>query len=227
MTTLFAGDTHGDQRWLGRAVERLRPAALVHLGDIQLEEEADQALDAVLRHTRFLWVAGNHDYDSVEYYQRLHTPRLSAGNLHGRVLVVDGLRIAGLGGWFQAQVWRPPEPPSAGRKPRNLRLSPTRNRDKLLSDVRRSGAIWWEDYESLWTQRADVLVCHEAPSCHSQGFEAIDELAQAMGVRRIFHGHHHETYRGQVADRIRVYGVGLRGIVDQDGVVIRPGETDS
>ncbi len=34
MTILFAGDTHGDQRWLCRVSEKLRPAALVHLADI-------------------------------------------------------------------------------------------------------------------------------------------------------------------------------------------------
>lgn len=227
MTILVAGDTHGDQRWLGRAVERVRPTALIHVGDIQLEEEADDALAAVLRLTRFLWVSGNHDYDSLEYYQRLHAPRLSTGNLHARVVVVDGLRIAGLGGWFQPQVWRPPAAPSPGGKPRNLRISAGRNKDKMLSEVRRSGAVWWEDYESLWNQRADVLVCHEAPSCHRHGFRAIDDLAQAMGARRIFHGHHHVTYQDQVAGGIQVYGVGLRSIVDQDGLVIRPGESDS
>jgi len=93
----------------------------------------------------------------------------------------------------------------------------------MLGEVRRSGAVWWEDYEVLWNQRADVLVCHEAPSCHRQGFREIDGLAQAMGARRIFHGHHHVTYQDQVAGGIQVYGVGLRGIVDQDGRVIRPG----
>ena len=165
MTILFAGNTYGDHRWLWSAVERLRPTALVHLGDIQLEEEAEQALADVLPHTRFLWIAGNHDYDTLDYYLRLQVPRLSSGCLHGRVLVVDGLRIAGLCGWFQAGVWRPPERPCPGHKPWILRFSATRNEDSLLREVRRSGAIWWEDYEALWNQRADVLVCHEAPSC--------------------------------------------------------------
>jgi len=48
-----------------------------------------------------------------------------------------------------------------------------------------------------------------------------------MGVRRIFHGHRHVMYQDQVANGIQVYGVGLRCIFDQDGRVIRSGESDS
>jgi cytosine/adenosine deaminase-related metal-dependent hydrolase len=40
--------------------------------------------------------------------------------------------------------------------------------------------------------RADILVTHEAPSCHPYGFAAIDALARAMGVVRSFHGHQHD-----------------------------------
>jgi predicted phosphodiesterase len=220
MTILFAGDTHGDQRWLGRTIERVRPAALVHLGDIELQEPAETALKPVLAQTRFLWIAGNHDYDSLDLYRRLHAPVMFACALHSRIRVVDGVRIAGLGGWFQSRVWRPPEPPVALRKPRHASTNP----DVLLDQVRRTGAIWWDDYQALWEQQADVLVCHEAPSCHRHGFVAIDELAQAMGVSRIFHGHHHQTYQDQIAGGIRVYGVGLRAIVDLEGQVIHPGE---
>jgi len=39
MTILVAGDTHGDQRWLGCAVERLRPTALIHLGISSLRKK--------------------------------------------------------------------------------------------------------------------------------------------------------------------------------------------
>ena len=34
--------------------------------------------------------------------------------------------------------------------------------------------------------RADILVCHEAPSSYRHGFNAIDELAEAIGAKRIF-----------------------------------------
>lgn len=224
MTILFAGDTHGDQRWLCRVVSKVKPSALVHLGDVQLEEDAEQALGPVLSTTRFLWVAGYHDHDSVDYYRRLHSQLLAPGALHGRVLVVEGLRIAGLGGWFQDDVWRPPSRPLPGRKPRVPFIDSRKDPELVLRAVRHSGAIWWEEYEALWNQRADILVCHEARSAHRHGYQAIDELGQAMGVHSIFHGHHHATYSGRIAGGIRVFGIGLRAVVDQDGQVIHKGE---
>ena len=75
-------------------------------------------------------------------------------------------------------------------------------------------------YEHLKSQRADILVTHEAGSAHPHGFAAIDELARAMGVARTFHGHHHNQF-DYSADRARLgfsaFGVGFRGIVDIDG----------
>jgi len=35
-------------------------------------------------------------------------------------------------------------------------------------------------------------VSHEAPGSHRHGFKVIGELAAAMGVKNIFHGHLHE-----------------------------------
>ncbi|NDP63072.1 MAG: hypothetical protein GZ092_10600 [Polaromonas sp.] len=40
--------------------------------------------------------------------------------------------------------------------------------------------------------RADILVTHEAPSCHPHGFAALDALARSLRVVRSFHGHHHD-----------------------------------
>jgi predicted phosphodiesterase len=221
MTVLFAGDTHGDQRWLGRIAEKVRPAALVHLGDIELFQPPEVALADVLAHTRFLWVPGNHDFDSLEIYDRLMSPFLADGALHAQIKVVDGVRIAGLGGWFQSRVWRPPGKPLRYREwQRHIRSNKAHLR---LRAARERGAIWIDEFERLQTQRADVLVCHEAPSCHRYGFEVIDDLARAMGVGRIFHGHHHQTYHHEIAGGIQVFGVGLRAVVDIDGNVLHRG----
>ena len=53
------------------------------------------------------------------------------------------------------------------------------------------------DIEILENQQADVLICHEAPKPHPMGFQVINDLAMKMGVKLVFHGHHHEnfTYR--------------------------------
>ncbi len=224
VTILFAGDTHGDQRWLGRVVSRVRPSAIVHVGDIQLESPAEHSLRDVLALTRFLWVPGNHDFDSLDYYDRLQSPVLLPGALHGKVLEVDGLRLAGLGGWFQGRAWYPPLPPLGSPSLRRLRELDSDSRSLRLGSVRARGAIWWEDYQRLWDLRADVLVCHVAPSCHRHGFQAIDDLAQAMGVSRIYHGHHHQTYRAELPNGIEVFGVGLRAIVDLAGNVVHAGD---
>ena len=68
----------------------------------------------------------------------------------------------------------------------------------------------------LGKQRAQVLVAHEAPSCHPFGWSAIDELAKRMGISYVFHGHHHETkihpYCG-----FQAVSVGFRSIVEIDG----------
>jgi hypothetical protein len=77
--------------------------------------------------------------------------------------------------------------------------------------------------------RADILVTHEAPSTHPHGFAALDELARAMSVSKTFHGHHHDRldYSAECARLgFEPFGVGLRGITDQDGQIIRAGELD-
>ena len=77
--------------------------------------------------------------------------------------------------------------------------------------------------------QADILVTHEAPSAHPHGFSVLDELGQSLGVSAVFHGHHHDCldYRAQ---RRRLgfatFGVGLRGITDMHGRVLRAGELD-
>ncbi|MFH0131890.1 antitoxin Xre/MbcA/ParS toxin-binding domain-containing protein [Variovorax sp. VaC1] len=34
---------------------------------------------------------------------------------------------------------------------------------------------------------------HEAPAVHPHGWKAIDELAEALGVQLVVHGHHHQN----------------------------------
>lgn len=61
------------------------------------------------------------------------------------------------------------------------------------------------------------------------GFDAINELARSLGVRVAFHGHHHDqpdySAHRECLD-FAAYGVGFRGIVDQDDCMIRAGELD-
>ena len=75
--------------------------------------------------------------------------------------------------------------------------------------------IFPEPVRKLASQRANILVTHEAPGCHPHGFDELTRLAQSMGVQASFHGHQHDCldYSAQYqALGFRPYGVGFCGI---------------
>ena len=76
---------------------------------------------------------------------------------------------------------------------------------------------------------ADILVSHEAPKPHPNGWLALNALARSLRVRQVFHGHHHDNLDyAPHWNRLgfEVHGVGLRGISDRKGKVIVAGEID-
>jgi predicted phosphodiesterase len=99
-----------------------------------------------------------------------------------------------------------------------------RNWQSQLLDLSRAGkllkhrsTIFPDVYRRLMSLRADILVTHEAPSCHQHGFEVIDHLARALRVTDLFHGHHHEArdYSAQLSLLgFRAHGVGFREIAE-------------
>ena len=238
MTIIFIGDIH--RQWdlvsSGLAGLTKKPDAAVLLGDIECARPLDDLAAPLLdRGIDVHWIFGNHDNDGgPDMWANLtdprHNPRTASGARHGKVNELAGLRIAGLGGTFRPRIWNPPHPPAV------------RDRDDLIADLARSGpdwkgehiaamvhslksaAIWPEDYDALASQRADILVTHEAPSSHKAGKAALDALARAMGARLIVHGHHHVTYRAIAADGLQAQGVAAGWAVDQDGTVLSRGE---
>lgn len=79
-------------------------------------------------------------------------------------------------------------------------------------------AIWFHEFENMKKKiRADILVCHEAPSSFRHGFSVIDELASAIGAKKVFHGHHHIYYNDMLNHEIAVTGVALAGVVNLAG----------
>jgi predicted phosphodiesterase len=230
-----------------------RPAAIVFLGDLEpqrpLLQEYQTFLDAAVE----CWhIHGNHDTDRKETWQNMLDAQ--ERNLHGRVVTIAGIRVAGLGGIFRGEVWYPregnerPLAKNHAEYERDLRRAPGVRRRVSKMDriqaaaipdrvselvnstlagrlIRHNSTIFPDAIKALSRQRADVLVCHEAPSSHPHGFRAIDDLARALGVSTVFHGHHHKDlsypdsgvgYHG--------YSVGLRGIRDFYGRVIRQAE---
>ncbi len=238
---VFVGDVH--RRWAhveqGLAALDQPRRHVVLLGDLECQQPLDALAAPLLRHADSLhWIFGNHDYDGgPEMWANLadpaRNPLTAAGALHGRVAEVNGVRIAGLGGTFRANVWAPPNPPKL-RSRRELpallaRLGPgwTEETAANLGRALAAVAIWPEDIDALATQRADVLVTHEAPSSHSDGLAVIDELARAMGARLVVHGHHHISYRSVHEDGVlHAQGVGAYAGIDLAGRLRWAGEPD-
>lgn len=227
---LFLGDTHGNFRHLAQVVEANRPEAIVFLGDVGAARPLEIELAPILGQCEILFIHGNHDNDTEAVYLNLVESRLSAGNLHGRVITLkSGLRIAGLGGVFRGKVWMPPAPPLFESMAAYARQTPRQDRWRGGVPLKHHTTIFYEDYLKLACEKADILVTHEACSAHPNGFEAIDELARALCVQKAFHGHHHDTldYTGAWPRLgFEAYGVGLCGMVDEAGKKLRPGDLD-
>jgi predicted phosphodiesterase len=117
-----------------------------------------------------------------------------------------------------------------------LQSVPTAQSQTDLQDLSKTGkllkhlsTIFPNEYDALSELKADILVTHEAPSCHPNGFKYIDILAQKMGVKTMFHGHHHDSldyseFRTELG--FEAHGVGFRGITDMHGQRVLPGTFD-
>jgi predicted phosphodiesterase len=221
---LFGGDPHGDFRPIIQAVEIYSPTAAILLGDFDLERALHEEIEAIATKTAVWFIPGNHDADRDDWYDRLFHSKLGDRNLHGRVVKIAGKRVAGLGGVFRGKIWMPPAAPKFST-PQDLLLTSSRG-ERWRNGIPRKhrASIFWQQYQALRSQRADILVTHEAPSSHRYGFKALDDLAMAMGVKTIFHGHHHEHYSATIGNGIVVHGVGEAGVVDEEGRVLMLGK---
>lgn len=210
---LFCGDPHGCFNNIISAVFKYRPKAIVLLGDYNLEVPLEQYLQTIIGMTKIYWIPGNHDFDSVSEYENLYHSALSYNSIHMKVIEIDGLRIAGLGSIFCGRIWMPGDIPKWIDKRHYMQHQPS-NVKKIPLHL--DNAIWHHEFEKMKNLRADILVTHEAPSCHRHGFKVIDELAEAIGAKKIFHGHHHRYYQDSV-NGIAVTGVKIAGVCDLEG----------
>jgi len=157
------------------------------------------------------WILGNHDCDSEERYDRLFGD-YPAGNIHAKAVQIDKMLVAGLGGVFKARIWHPRTEATKPMHPSRksfLRTVPRAERWRGGLPLAAIDGIFPEDVEALGRTRADVLVTHEAPCCHKQGFFGIDLAATACRARLVVHGHHHQSYEARIgSSRIPVRGLG-------------------
>jgi len=214
MNMMFVGDPHGRYQHIIDAIHEQQPASCILVGDQSYEEPIDQVFAEIDGVTAFHWIHGNHDTDRPEWHKSLFGSVWADRNLHGRVEQLSGVRVAGLGGVFRESIWHPDTGVNyASRK--QWKLS---HQSKKFAQKERAHAstIWPDDYEKLATQRADILVLHEAPDCHRHGVKALSELAEMLGVRLIVHGHHHEQYTAVLDSGIAVVGLGLAQVATLD-----------
>ena len=72
-----------------------------------------------------------------------------------------------------------------------------------------------------------MLITHEAGAwAHRYGHQALDHLAERLGARLHFAGHHHCARRRENVRGEKSFVVGLRGIVTIAGEPVREGELD-
>jgi len=223
----FAGDPHGRFEHIINAVRSQEPEAVILLGDMECSLPLDMILRPILDLTQVWFIPGNHDADSTQYWDNLIHSGLADRNLHGRVVEIDGHRVAGLGGIFETPVWMPGYSTDGPQNYHEMVDSLRQRREP--ADIfdskcqRYKASIFPDDYFLLAMDRADILVTHQAPSFHRYGFEAIDELAGFWGARQLFHGHYHEDerYAGSLHQAgFEGYSVGFRSIVDLTGNLI-------
>ncbi len=222
----FCGDPHGTFDQINEAARLYSPDAMVILGDLQPPAPLHEVLEEALAHTDIWWIPGNHDTDSDEFYDRLWRSELAGHNLHGRVACVAGMRIGGLGGVFRGQIWMPDGNPNYYSPATFMRRVGQGNVWRGGVPRRHRSTIFPSVFGNLQRQKADILVTHEAPSCHKKGFSALDRLARTMGVRWFFHGHQHEDRAYGLQGSILTRAVGYQGIVNLKGEVVVAAKLD-
>ena len=232
---LYCGDPHGRFGHIARAAKELQPSAIVLLGDMEAQRPLELELEGIDPDTVY-FIHGNHDTDAELNYDNLWGSRLAERNIDGRVVTLpSGLRLAGLGGVFRESVWYPtlPTEPKFRNRAEHKRSTPRQERFRGGVGRRHWSSIYPDELDRLAKLRADVLVTHEAPGYHINGFAILDTLAQSLGVKVAIHGHHHDGLNS--SDRwetqgFRSYGVGLRGVMalwnDGTSSTVTPGELD-
>ncbi|OOF71373.1 metallophosphoesterase family protein [Rodentibacter caecimuris] len=215
---LFAGDPHGEYTHLYPFIQAHSNLSLIILGDLQLSGTED--LDKLAQYCDIWFIHGNHDSKTVKAFESIWGSQWHARNLHNKVVKIDNVRIAGLGGVFRGQIWMPPKKP--------LYFDPRHYCQCISTDkiwrggipLRHRSSIFPSDIEILENQQADILICHEAPKPHPMGFKIINELAENMGVKHIFHGHHHENFNYSNSPNnypYRITNVGFRSLANIEG----------
>jgi Icc-related predicted phosphoesterase len=183
------GDIHGDFASV-RRIMRQHPdvRAWLCVGDVADADGRYEAFDAPL-----FWIKGNN-----ENFDRIASGDLPA-TLHyipnGTVHVIEGIRVAGLGGTFAPTMYDVPA--AELPHPRKSTAKATELADRRRHFVR-------EEVDACTAMnKIDLLLTHEAPRpFRVKGIDAgktpINEVLAAMKPRLHLFGHHHRFAEAEV-----------------------------
>ena len=213
---LFVGDCHGDFEPMLEVAASA--TAVILLGDQEPLDDLASILGPEIAEKTW-WIFGNHDSDDPEYLT--HHAYMADRNLHCRVVEIDGLRIAGLGGTFRSNVLGVDRQTPLRDLPR-IRPQDTR---QSLAMIRKDRKLAPQDHTTIFPEdlnlmaglasktRVDVFISHEAPESHKLGYRILGDVARALKARLHIHAHHHERYDAMIDGGIRVAGVGMSGML--------------
>ncbi|MEF8889045.1 MAG: hypothetical protein V5A14_03280 [Desulfohalobiaceae bacterium] len=179
------------------------------LGDICAPLPLEDILGAEVAE-KVWFIPGDRDSERQEWMQ--HLVSMWDRNLHASITEAGGYRVAGLGGVFREEVWHPRKGTRWDTRYQLAAQTSPRAKFRNWLPLRHWSSIFLEDYEGLLNPaRADILITHEAPSCHTRGFAEVDELASLLNVNWILHGHQDTSYVERVflEDESIIQAVGL------------------
>ncbi|WP_158269852.1 metallophosphoesterase [Desulfonatronum sp. SC1] len=210
MRTLLVADPHGDYSQI--LAHGPRAKRIIIAGDLEPPDDLRTILGPLADKTWY--ILGNHDAEKPEQLARLES--MSERCLHRKVVRIGDLRVAGLNGVFNGKILNASGVDRIEDMEDLSVCIPTREAwlQKRRLGMEHVTAIFKEDLEAMAEMEADVLILHEAPECHPNGFQMLGDLARYMGVRLVLHGHHHEHYEGWIEGGIKVLGLGTPGGID-------------
>jgi len=114
------------------------------------------------------FIHGYHDVDQEHWADFVFKSQLAGNNITGRVVDIGGIRVAGLGGVFHADVWHPLDGAGTYKFFSRAEFIASNSRRTWRNGLplRHRSTIFPEDFNTLAGLEADILITHEAPSSH-------------------------------------------------------------
>ena len=196
---VFYGDPNGEYGELFTFIEVNGLAnieGIFLLGDLCAPFPLEELLGPEIAEKTWFF-PGERDSEQQEWMENLVA--MWDRNLHAKIVEAGGYRVAGLGGVFRDEVWHPAKGTRWESRSQLQEHTPPRAKFHNWLPLRHWASIFLEDYERLLgLGKADILLSHEAPSCHWQGFAEVDELGSMLQAQWIIHGHQHISYLGHI-----------------------------